>query len=156
MKYLGIDYGDERVGLAISDQDERMAFALKVIHRKFLPTKEAFFNSLLNTIDEEGAKGIVIGLPLPLYKPEDKPEEPLTCRKARNFAARLHRRLPSQSEISIFFVNEALSSSEAEARLHEAGLKGQKLKDKLDAEAAAIILQQFLNLPQEKRIAYEP
>ena len=152
MKYLGIDYGDERIGLAISDHEERMAFALATLSRKTLPSKEAFYAALLNIIEEHNAEGVVVGLPLPLTRQLDASQEPLTCRKARNFAASLARRCP----VPIYLVNEALSSSEAESRLQEAGFKGQKLKEKLDAEAAAVILQQFLNLPQEKRTRYEP
>lgn len=152
MKYLGIDYGDERIGLAICDQGESIAFGLKTIQRKLMPTKEAFFAALLNIIEQEQIEGVVIGLPLPLNKYENQPDESLTCRKVRNFAARLSRRM----NLPIYLVNEALSSAEAESRLLEAGLRGQKLKDNLDAEAASIILQQFLNLPKEKISPYEP
>ena len=152
MKYLGIDYGEERIGLAISDHEERMAFALTTLSRKTLPSKEAFFTALLNIIAEQNAGGVGVGLPLPLNQHQGLSKEPPTCRKARNFAARLARRC----SMPIYLVNEALSSSEAESRLQEAGFKGQKLKEKLDAEAAAVILQQFLNLPQEKRTRYEP
>ena len=151
MKYLGIDYGDERVGLAVCDAAESMAFALRTLERKSMPTKEQFFDELLKIFAEEGVGGIVIGLPLPLNSTVDL-EEPLSCRKARNFAERLARR----TQLPIFLVNEALSSSEAETRLQQAGFKRDQLKARLDAEAAAVILQQFLNLPPEKRISYEP
>ncbi|MBQ4132820.1 MAG: Holliday junction resolvase RuvX [Desulfovibrionaceae bacterium] len=150
MKYLGIDYGDERTGLAVCDQGERMAFALKTLHRKTLPGREEFLRALLAIAEEQGAGGLVIGLPLPL-NPDPDMGEPRTCRKARNFAARLGRR----TSWPIYLINEALSSSEAEERLRQAGFKGQKLKDKLDAEAAAVILQQFLNLPLEQRALCE-
>ena len=149
MKYLGVDYGDERVGLSVCDADERLAFGLKTLERKLLPTKEQFFGELLSLVEQEGIGGLVIGLPLPL-NPKAALAEPLTCRKVRNFAGRLARR----TALPIYLVNEALSSSEAEDRLRQAGLKGRKLKNKLDAEAAAIILQQFLNLPLEQRTRY--
>lgn len=149
MKYLGIDYGDERVGLAVCDAGERLAFGLKTLERRLLPTKEQFFGELLGLVEQEDIGGVVIGLPLPLTPKADL-GEPLTCRKARNFAARLARR----TDLPIYLVNEALSSSEAEDRLRQAGFKGIKLKNKLDAQAAAIILQQFLNLPLEQRTRY--
>ena len=155
MKYLGIDYGDERVGLAVCDSAETMAFALETLERKLLPTKALFFDALLKIIAEEAVEGVVIGLPLPLDPKEvhnHNAEEPLSCRKARNFAARLGRRIA----LPIYLVNEALSSAEAERRLQAAGFKRDKLKAKLDAEAAAVILQQFLNSPPEQRQIYEP
>ena len=167
MKYLGVDYGEERVGLAVCDAAETMAFALRTLERRSMPTKEQFFGELLKVIAEEAIAGIVIGLPLPLDPPpdpalnpldahgqsdsENKLEESLSCRKVRNFAGRLARRV----DLPIYLVNEALSSSEAETRLQQAGFKRDKLKARLDAEAAAVILQQFLNLPMEKRIPHE-
>ena len=146
MRYLGIDFGEQRIGLAVCDPNERMAFALKTLQRRQVPGREQFFSALLSIAAAEAVNGLVIGLPLPL-EPHPELGEPLTCRKVRNFAAALARR----TSLPIYLVNEALSSNEAEMRLREAGLRGQKLEERLDAEAAAVILQQFLNLPPEQR-----
>ena len=150
MKYLGIDYGDNRIGLAVCDVNEQLAFALKVLERKLFPAKEQLFGELIRLAEYERIDGgIVIGIPIPL-SPKTDLGEPLTCRKVRNFAARLGRR----TELPIYLINEALSSNEAAYKLWEAGIKGKKLKNKLDMAAAAIILQQFLNLPLEQRALY--
>lgn len=214
MKYLGIDYGEERIGLAASGLSGGLVFALATVQRKQYPGREEFFAAILKIIEQEGIEAIVVGLPLPLNppttsfepslsstqpKPVSPPEnmyanndatlaatrkgralpqameqaenyffgrsdlpakkahtflpdvtlEPLTCRRARNFAASLKRRCG----LPVFLVNEALSSAEAAQRLKEAGLKGKKLLEALDSQAAVIILETFLNLPVERRSA---
>lgn len=149
MKHLGIDYGEKRVGLAISDDGGKMAFGFKTLNRDILPSRDQFFSALLTTIEQESIQALVIGMPISL---NGQDADNLTCRRVRNLIKSLKRRV----SLPIFVVNEALSSNEAESRLMEVGLRGQKLKDKLDAEAAAVILQQFLNLNEEQRIPYEP
>lgn len=171
MKYLAIDYGEKRIGLAASDVSGSLAFALVALQRKKYPTREEFFAAILKIIEQEKIEAIVVGLPLPLTPlttaqkpslnlaqpgPEPEPEpgpepepEPLTCRRARNFAASLKRRCA----LPVFLVNEALSSAEARSRLEEAGLKGKKLLEALDSQAAVIILETFLNSPVEQHNA---
>ena len=67
MKYLAIDYGEERTGIAISDAGGKMAFALTSLNRRQLPTKEQFFNALLKIIANEAPELIVVGMPLSIY-----------------------------------------------------------------------------------------
>ena len=159
LKYLGIDYGEERIGLAAGESNSGLAFALPTLQRKKYPGREAFFVAILKIIEQESIEAIVVGLPLPLTPlttPVNSPLnltqpelEPLSCRRARNFAASLKRRCA----LPIFLVNEALSSAEAEERLKEAGLKGKKLLNALDSQAAVIILETFFNLPVEQHNA---
>ncbi len=210
MKYLAIDYGEERTGIAISDAGGKMAFALTALNRRQLRTKEHFFNALLKIIDDEAPELIVVGMPLSTFtvKPsvpgfvaianrpaeisgevpgevsgempgeipgeipgelpgelpidipaelpgetriepggETRGVESLTCRKIWNFVKRLKRRI----DLPVYTVNEAYSSYEAETRLRQAGFKDKALLEKLDAEAAAVILETFINLPPEQR-----
>ncbi len=159
MKYLAIDYGEERTGIAISDSGGKMAFALTTLHRRQLRTKEHFFNALLKLIEDEQPEAIVVGMPLSIFIPKQNMaengkaanevpgRESLTCRKIWNFVKRLKRRI----ELPVYTVNEAYSSFEAESRLRQAGLKEQALLNRLDAEAAAVILETFINLPLEQR-----
>lgn len=133
MKYLGIDFGTKRVGLAVSDPGESMAFPLRTVVRT---TRDKLFAELLQVIEEEKIEGVVIGLPLGLDGMDT-----LTTRQVRNFAARLGRR----TTLPLYYKNEELSSFDAEQELRESGLSGKKLKEALDRHAAARILQSFLN-----------
>ena len=139
MKYLGIDYGTKRTGLAVSDPEERFAFPRATLS---MTTREAFFASLLAFIEKEGIGGIVIGLPL-----LTDGSEQLTTRQARHFAERLKRR----TDKPIFWMEEVLSSFEAEEDLRLAGRTDPKDRALIDQQAAARILQSFLNQPAEKR-----
>lgn len=144
MKYLAIDYGEKRAGIAVSDAGGSMAFARTVLDAAPV---EAFFRKLLALIAEERAEGLVLGLPLNLEGGETK-----SSARVRGFAARLRR----HTALPIFFINEALTSFAAEAELREAGLSYKKRAALLDQQAAAHILQTFLSTPTHKREEYEP
>lgn len=139
MKYLAIDYGQKRTGVAVTDDGGRMAFPRATLVMK---TRDAFFAELLALVDRERPHAIVVGLPLSLNN-----EETLTTRQVRNFTARLKRRCA----LPIYYMEEALSSNEAEERLREAVVPVSKRKHILDQQAAALILESFLRLPVEKR-----
>ena len=139
MKYLGIDYGVKRTGIAATDGGGRMAFPRRTI---VMSTRDAFFAELLALIEEEAPAAIVVGLPL-LYDGG----ETMTTRQVRNFVERLKRR----TALPVYMIPELLSSYEAESDLREAGLGGRKLGAVLDQQAAVRILESFLNLPEEGR-----
>ncbi len=132
MKYLGIDFGIKRVGLAVSDPEGKMVFPLKTIHRS---TRENLFLEILDTIEEMGIEAIVLGLPLGLNGAES-----LTCRQTGNFMQSLGRR----TSLPIYTVNEAFTSLVAEEILKRQGIRGKRQKESLDQAAAMIILESFL------------
>lgn len=136
MKYLAIDFGEKRTGIAASDSGGSMAFARGVIPRS---TREAFWKDLARIMDAEQAEALVVGMP----KTRDGRETMIT-RQIRNFITSLQRR----TALPVYIMEETLSSFEAEERLKEAKYN----KTGLDAAAAAGILESFLNLPEEKRI----
>ncbi|WP_291319732.1 Holliday junction resolvase RuvX [Desulfonatronospira sp.] len=139
MKYLGIDFGIKRVGLAVSDETGKMVFPLKTIHRS---TRENLFLELLNIVEQKGIEAIVLGLPL---RPDG--EKSLTCRQAENFMHSLGRR----TSLPIYTVNEAYTSLEAEDILSRQDVKGERQKESLDQAAAMIILESFLEcIPYER------
>lgn len=140
MKYLSIDYGQKRTGLAVCDAGESMAFPRTTLQMR---GKDIFFAELLALAEEEKAAAFVVGLPT-----RENGEDSETTRQVRNMAARLKRR----TELPVYFMPESLSSFDAESRLREAGASGKKLKDKLDSAAAVAILESFLALPPEKRL----
>lgn len=143
MKYIAIDYGTKRTGLAASDTGGNMAFPRMTLMMK---TRDKFFTELLAFIEEEEPVAIVVGLPMSLSG-----EETLMSRQVRNFLARLRRRC----DLPIFVITEALSSFEAELELRDAGLKGHEIDKVVDQQAAVRILESFLHLNEENRQPYD-
>ncbi|WP_035068034.1 Holliday junction resolvase RuvX [Nitratidesulfovibrio termitidis] len=139
MKYLGIDYGTKRTGVAASDTGGSMAFPRRTI---VMTTRDRFFAELLAVAEEERAEAYVVGLPL-LHDGTDT----LTTRQVRNFVERLKRR----TTLPVYLMEEFLSSYEAEDDLRNAGLSGRALEAVVDQQAAVRILQSFLNLPESRR-----
>jgi putative Holliday junction resolvase len=125
-KYLGIDYGSARIGLATADSDAMMASP----HATIPP------HQLVATIEREGPfEIVVVGLPRSL----DGTETPQTLAVRRFCDDVLWRKL----HIDPVFQDEAGTSGVAEDRLKEAGRP--YVKADIDAEAAAIILQDYLD-----------
>ncbi len=142
MKFLCIDYGIVRTGIAITDEGGRMAFPLCTIQCKPQSTRADFFNKLLNVITQEKPYSLVVGLPL-LFDGQDS----LGTKQVRNFVERLQRR----TTLPIYFMPEALSSEEANEDLNVRQLRGKKRKAVLDQQAAVRILESFLALSQDKK-----
>lgn len=132
MKYMGIDYGQKRTGIAMTDPEAVMAFPHCTIA---MQGKDAFFAELLSLAEKERIEAFVLGLPLRRDGSDGE-----TARQVRNMAARLKRRSP----LPVYLVPETLSSWDAETRLREAGAKDKALRKKLDQAAAVAILETFL------------
>lgn len=122
MKFLGVDYGTKRVGLAVSDESESLAFPLSVI-----PNDEHLVD-MLKAIVLERSIGMVVFGESKDYRGKDNPIMPAI----RDLA----RRLSLESEVEVSFEPEFLTSEEAKR------IQGDK--NQLDASAAAILLQSFL------------
>ena len=122
-RYLGIDYGDVRIGVALSDAEGNIAFPQKTI----LNNKSAII-SLAKRAKQEGVATIVIGLPISFGGNETD-----QTKKVRAFAKMLAQKIA----IPIEFENEILTTRMA----RDAGAK----KKTIDASAAAIILQAYLD-----------
>jgi putative Holliday junction resolvase len=131
MRYLAIDYGTKRTGLAICDQSETIASPLAVI--------QADGNKLLNKIVEviktENIEAVVIGVPFNM----DNSQGP-QAKLALKFAEQLKKLI----QLPIYFQDERLSSFEAEEKIAPANFTRKKKKQRLDAIAAAQILESFL------------
>ena len=145
MKFVGVDYGLARTGLAVSDPEGRLAFPLMTVRFEDYSDRKAFLAALVERIVEAGAEAVVVGLPITLDG-----EESMTTRQIRNVTERLKRRV----DLPFFFMTEILSSHEAWSDLRDAGLKMRKRKAVLDQQAAVRILSSFLSLaPQDRRPA---
>ena len=142
MKYVGIDYGLVRTGLAVSDPEGRMAFPLATFSLRDFHGRGALLAALAVRIAEAGAGAVVIGLPLHADGSESE-----TTRQVRNVAKRIRRR----SALPVYFMPELLSSAEALQDMRQAGVKADRRRAVLDQQAAVRILASFLSLSPERR-----
>jgi len=133
VRYLGIDLGRARMGLALADDVLRAARPLKVISRL---GDDLDLESLRRVADEYEVTRAVLGLPLNM----DGSEGP-SARMSRAFAPRLQAALGVPVEL----FDERLSTFEAEARLRAQGISARDMRGRIDAEAAAVILQGWLD-----------
>lgn len=131
---LGIDFGNKRIGLAVAQTLTRQATPLKVLHNN-----PQFWHELLQIIDEWQIKQLILGLPLDM----DGEEQEIT-RQVKNFG----KKLESRFKLPVVFVDERLSSFAAERQFQQqraAGSSKAKDRNKIDAMAAQIILQSWLD-----------
>lgn len=133
MRTLGIDFGERRIGLAISDEEGRVAVPLGTVRRT---SDRAAIAELLAILEREGAAAVVVGEPVNV----DGSRGP-AAERARSFAARLGRR----SGLPWSLVNESLTTVEAAERLRAAGVDLRREPERLDAVAAQILLQEALD-----------
>ena len=142
MRALGIDFGERRIGLAISDPTGRMAVPLATIERE---TDRKAIGKIAEIAGREGVGRLVVGEPVGL----DGERGP-AARRARAFAERLKARTGLPLEL----VDEALTSVEARERLAASGASGasgakgaglRRDPGRIDAVAAQILLQDALD-----------
>ena len=131
MRYLGIDYGDKRVGLAVCDHGETIVSPLSVVQ-----ANSELMEVISDVIDSQGVEAIVLGLPLNMDGTEGA-----GAKKIRNYLKELEECV----DVPVFLHDERLSSFDAESKLAGVGLTRKKKKKHLDAVAAASILQCFLD-----------
>ena len=134
MKAMGIDFGLARIGIAFSDDTKFLASPFLTYKRKRMVEDIAFFHNL---IKEKQVDEIICGLPMNMAG-----EEQEIAKKTREFIAELVKDV----QIKVEFVDERLSSLLAEEMLMETERDWKKRKEKLDAVAASIILQDYLDL----------
>lgn len=134
MKYLGIDYGTKRVGLAISDESGTLARPLETINSK------GSLDRILQICKDELIQEIVIGKSLNIYGGQNDVQELIN-----EFVVDL----TIQTPIPIHFQDEAFSSHVAHGSQGKEMLNATKNKisktENLDAKAAAVILQRYLD-----------
>ena len=136
MRYLSIDYGAKATGLAICDPTETIVSPLAG-----LPTAKGLVGKILEFVQNEGIEAIVLGLPLNMDGSSGGQAEII-----RAFAEKLKEHI----SIPLFFQDERLTTFAAEGKLVERELTRKKKRARIDALAAAEILQQFLDSKQSK------
>jgi putative Holliday junction resolvase len=133
-RVLGLDFGSVRVGVAISDRDQRLATGATRIDR--LGDREREHRAMAALVDEYEAVGVVVGLPLSLSG-RTGPAAARTLAEVED----LRRGLPVPVEV----IDERLSTVSATATLHAAGRAGRRQRPVIDQIAAAVFLQVWLD-----------
>ena len=136
---LGIDYGTKRVGVAVSDRDQKFSSPLYNHQRQGTQGDTRFFKTL---VEEYQPVGMVVGLPIHLSGDESE-----KSREARKFA----EWLSSVTGLPYCFQDERFSSFQAECLMTDAALTKKQRKDRIDKIAAQILLQNFLESRRVRR-----
>ena len=132
-RILGVDYGERRIGLALSDPFGIIAKPLTFIDRKKTPD---YLSAILETAKEKDVNKIVVGVPFTLKGEHSKQTDIV-----KNFIDELF----TLGKIPIIPIDERLSSIAAERSLHLQGVRTGHEKGRVDETAAAIILQEYLD-----------
>lgn len=123
MRYLGIDYGKKRVGVSFSDESGTLAFPHSV-----LPCDNNLISKIKEIIQKEGVEKIILGKSLD-FKGQANP----IMEDINNFKTELEK----ETGLTVAWENETLTSAAAE--------RGIGKDEMLDARAAALILQAYLD-----------
>jgi putative holliday junction resolvase len=136
MRILGIDFGERRIGLALSDPTGTLASPLPTLKRR--AGKRPPLAALAELVAERGVETVVMGLPLTLAG--DDSDWTRTVRE-------VGESLSARAGVPVHFVDERFTSVAAERRVRTSGLPRRKResKDRIDAEAAVLILQTWLD-----------
>ncbi len=133
---LGLDYGERRVGVALSDPSRTIATPLPTLTRR--RGKRAPVGAVVELVAQHDVSDVVLGLPLGL----DGDENDWT-REVRAFGDAIARR----ANVPVHYVDERMTSVRAERAVRGLGLpKGEReRRDRVDAAAAVLILQAWLD-----------
>ena len=131
-RFLCLDVGDRRIGVAVSDPTGSLARPVEIYERR---AAHVDVQHIVDLAGEFEAVKVVVGLPKNMNGTEGPQAE-----KTRDFAAALAAR-----GLAIDLWDERLSTVEASRRLSEQRRRGRRIRQRLDSEAAAVILQTYLD-----------
>lgn len=134
MRVLAVDFGEKRVGLAVSDPSGAVVVPVGAVARR---SDAQAASEIAAAAREREVERIVVGLPVRA----DGAGESAFAARARGFA----RKLAEAAGLPVELHGEALTSVSAEGALREAGLGGRRRTGALDAEAAAELLRDWLS-----------
>jgi putative Holliday junction resolvase len=133
MRSLGIDFGERRIGLAISDPEGRMALPLTTLERR---NDRSAVRAIAEIARRAGIGRLVLGEPVGLAGQRGEAAE-----RVRRFGDRL----AGITGLPVRLVNESLTTVEAQERLRAAGFDPRREPERIDAVAAQILLQEALD-----------
>jgi putative Holliday junction resolvase len=131
---LAVDWGEKRIGLALSDESQRVARPFTTLTRR--AGKRFPMQPLLAAVREHGVVGVVVGLPL-----EADGTEGTAAASARSLAADIARR----SALPVALWDERLTTARALRAVRAMGGTTRGRKGDVDAMAAAVLLQHYLD-----------
>jgi len=131
MKFIALDIGMKRIGVASCDKLEMAATPHSVV-----PANGKAPAAIAKLVVDEEAQGIIVGLPLSMDGQERE-----SCEMARRFVAKLEPLV----KVPITLVDERLTTKIAEYSLIEAGMRREKRREVRDAVSAALILKSYLD-----------
>ena len=129
---LGIDFGQARIGIAATDPCGILAHPVESIHL----SKTEPLGRIAELVAQKGIRSLVLGLPLRLDGTEGS-----ACEKVRAFGRKLSAHFP---ELPLIYVDEFLTTTVAQEKLHRAGKKAKDFKPIIDQAAAVEILNTWL------------
>ena len=135
---LGLDFGDKTIGIAVSDKSLTIATPIKTIRRKSI-SKDLI--ELFDLIEVYNVGGLILGLPLSLNGDEND-----RTRKVRNFK----KEIESNNKIFTTLYDERFSTDVVFNEMRKNSLSTKKIKTKIDQQAAAYILQGYLEKNRNK------
>ena len=133
MKYIGIDPGERRVGIAVSDPDGRLAMPAGVIEEE---DPERQIEAILSAVGNHGAEAVVVGMPYTLRGDVGPAAERVQQQVER---------LRARADVPVHTHDERFSSGIAERVLLDADVSRQRRKQNIDKLAASVMLQSFLD-----------
>jgi putative pre-16S rRNA nuclease len=130
---LALDVGTKRIGVAVSDELGLLATPRTVVLRRSTQTA---LEEIARLVHSEEATLVVVGLPISLDgQLHDQ------AHSVQRFAERLRTML----DVPLVYADEMLSTVRAEERLRAAGVRPNRIRERIDAEAAAVILDEYLD-----------
>ena len=136
---MGLDVGDKRIGVALSDPSGVLASPLSVIERS---DPEADVQAVVGLAAEHGVEGIVVGLPRSLDG---------SIRQQAEKALAFSQALAQGSGLPVSTWDERLTTVAADRMMLEGGMKRARRKARRDAVAAAIMLQSYLDSRRQEK-----
>ena len=139
VRTMGLDYGERRIGVAVSDPDGVIAQPLLSLDRKQLPGKK-LWSRIDALVRELEVQRFVLGLPL--HMDGRRGEQ---AAEVERFGAQLAER----TGLPVDYVDERWTTLEAERTMREMGVKRSRQSGQLDATAAALLLRTYLERRRE-------
>jgi putative holliday junction resolvase len=133
LRTLALDWGERRMGAAVSDPDGQVAVALQTVT---VTGERDALDAALRLCRETEAQIVVLGLPVNMNGTQGA-----MARQVRRFGEALR----TEAGLPVVFRDERMSSLLAERLLAQAGLHGKKRKQALDRHAARIVLESYLD-----------
>ncbi|NIN68231.1 MAG: Holliday junction resolvase RuvX [Anaerolineae bacterium] len=139
MRLMALDIGDRRIGVAVSDPSKTLATSLQVVRRR---SDEADVSAIASLVEEYDVEKIIVGHPLQMDGTAGE-----QARRVEAYAERLREAV----RVPIILRDEGFSTVRAREMMIEAGTKQKDRRTRIDAVAAAVILQDYLDSLREEK-----